>query len=293
MKRDTGPTSRGESGFDQFYESIWTDRWPALRASLIIETEKYKLVNPYARPNDEPTSADLRDSYELDPASVLVARALDVRGEHRVLDMCAAPGGKSLVQIFAHHSSQTPTFILNDMSRDRVFRLRRVLQEHLPTAVFEKIKVTARDASRWGVHEKEAYDRVLLDAPCSGERHVLQDAKALREWAPQRSKGLAQRQYALFCSAELVLKAGGRLVYSTCAISPLENDGVIARYFERKGDKARLRRVNINAESMDETARALIAECKIVLEPTSWGHLILPDRSSGAGPMFLSVFEKF
>ncbi len=78
------------------------------------------------------------------------------------------------------------------------------------------------------------------------------------------------------------------MIYSTCAISPLENDSVIARYFERKGDKARLRPKKLSADELK-----FKNDLALELEPTEYGHIILPDRSAGAGPMFFSALEKF
>ena len=69
---------------------------------------------------------------------------------------------------------------------------------------------------------------------------MLLNPKELKEWSKKRTENLAKRQYGLLCSAMLALKPGVRLVYSTCSISPLENDGVLRRIFERKGESATL-----------------------------------------------------
>ncbi len=315
MKRDSKKSSdqsRGAVGFDAYYLQLWGERWPTLRSALLSEAAKFKFENPFARSTDvvSPTSA-LRPIYELDPASVLVARLIGARPGERVLDMCAAPGGKSLVQIFdaespptttaasadptADHIAERTEWWLNDLSPDRVFRLKKVMAEHLPDSVYRHLRVSAFDASQFGLHKAAFFDRILLDAPCSGERHMLENEKALADWGPQRSKGLASRQYSLLCSAELALRPGGRLVYSTCTISNLENDDVIARFFERRARKklpASLRVLSLDEILGDQALSTWVRSQRLELEPTKHGFYILPDRSFAAGPMYFSVLEK-
>ena len=297
-------SNRGLVGFDEFYTDMWGDRWASLRAALFGPAKKMSVENPFA-------GSGLRTHYEMDPASVLVAKLVgsmrqvsteaDAETPLRVLDMCAAPGGKSLVQIFAaekaraNDDASAHEWNMNDLSRDRVYKLKNVMAEYLPMSIRERLQITTFDASKFGIHKPAQFDRILLDAPCSGERHVLEDEKALNEWGPQRTKGLAARQYALFCSAELALKTGGRMVYSTCTLSHLENDEVIGRFFERRAKKKLA--PTITAFSIEEIlaepgVAELVRENQIVLEPTKYGAYILPDRSQGAGPMFLSVFLK-
>jgi 16S rRNA C967 or C1407 C5-methylase (RsmB/RsmF family) len=135
-----------------------------------------------------------------------------------------------------------------------------------------------------------AFDAILLDAPCSSERHVLRQAGALAgsgaaagsgalaEWSPSRIRGLAIRQWALLSSALIMLKEGGCLVYSTCALSPEENDGVVARAVAKYGESL----------SFDRPAFTGGGEA----EETLYGLSILPDRARGAGPMYLCRMRK-
>lgn len=97
---------------------------------------------------------------------------------------------------------------------------------------------------------------------------------AIDQWSVQRSKTLAKRQYGLLCAAILAAKAGGRVVYSTCSLSPFENDEVIARLLERKADQVE---VQITPSAMGEATR--------------FGHQIRPDRHQGWGPMYWCVLK--
>jgi 16S rRNA C967 or C1407 C5-methylase (RsmB/RsmF family) len=115
-----------------------------------------------------------------------------------------------------------------------------VIAAHVPGNLQSLILVTGFDGNQFGLRKKESYDRVLLDAPCSSERHQMEADPSMAGWKESRSRQLAQRQYSLICSALLSLKPGGTLLYSTCSISPFENDGVIERLLTRKGDQIRL-----------------------------------------------------
>lgn len=77
----------------------------------------------------------------------------------------------------------------------------------------------------FGVFPKQ----VLVDVPCSSERHLIHDESELRKWTPRRSATLAKKQYELLLAALRTVRVGGIVVYSTCSISSLENDGVIAK----------------------------------------------------------------
>ena len=122
-------------------------------------------------------------------------------------------------------------------------------------------------------YETSAYDGILLDVPCSSERHVLSSPPHLAAWSPARIKNLAYRQWALLSGAWLVLKPGGYLVYSTCALSPAENDDVVQKLFQKYDDAIR-----IESESLGER--------------TQWGVHILPDAAEGAGPIYYAILGK-
>lgn len=241
--------------FDEFYESLYTDRWPALRAALLASSPSNSF------------SEGLKKPYFLDAASVTAAHALGVREGDRVLDLCAAPGGKSLV--IAASLGENGTLVANDRSSARRARLRRVLEDHLPAELLERVQVTSHDSSRWGLHEQDIYDRVLVDVPCSSERHVLTSPGHLSKWTPARTRHLALQAYAILAAGFTALKEGGTLLYCTCTISVAENDGVIAKLLKKRGDRVLL------------TPPA--APCG---EPTEYGWIILPDRCEGLGPIY-------
>ena len=218
-------------------------------------------------------SENLLKPYYLDRASILAARALGNTGNRRVLDLCAAPGGKTLV--LASTLGGEGGIVANERSADRRRRLRQVLDDHLPPGLREKVVVTGHDASRWGLYEQNLYDLVLLDAPCSSERHLVRNPGHLRDWSPARTRRLAQQALAMLLAALAAAKPGGRILYSTCALSPGENDGVIER--------AMRKRPGLFSSLPAEEAGT---------EPTIYGRNVWPDRAEGTGPIYFALLEK-
>ena len=113
------------------------------------------------------------DYYCLDGASLLPVLALDVQPGHSVLDMCAGPGGKSLAILQTLHPA---SLVCNDVSQERVRRVISVLDQYLGRGsglgdVRKTVSISRRDGTQ--LHDYEAYDRVLVDAPCYSDRHSV------------------------------------------------------------------------------------------------------------------------
>ncbi len=282
----------GAPAFEARYAELFGDRWPALRAALMAPVRHVAWVNPFAAGAGRPAGAAPLDAvpgvlaadrfeppagtpspyYLLDAASVLAARALGVEAGHDVLDLCAAPGGKTLVLAAALEAGGTLT--ANDRSAARRARLVRVLEGHLPEPLRARVRVTGHDGSRAGLKTPEAYDRVLVDAPCSSERHLLADPKALAGWSKARSRQLTFRQRALLAAAVDATRPGGRVVYATCALAPEENDAVVARILARRAGRVRA-----------------VAPAPVLGEATGLGVQVLPD-ATGFGPLYYAVLER-
>ncbi|WP_413288577.1 RsmB/NOP family class I SAM-dependent RNA methyltransferase [Bdellovibrio sp. HCB337] len=282
--------------FEKIYGTRWGDLFDALKTSerqvarlnrlssaeppLLEDATKSHpslqdcfWIPPQAFFQPERTSEELLNVYVMDPASVIVARALEVQDGDRLLDMCAAPGGKSLILIEGIPTSGE--IFANDLSPERRERLKKVIQQYVPRTIRDRVWVTGKDGVQFGLKEPDSFDRVLLDAPCSGERHVLENKKAMEEWSPRRGENLATRQYSLLSAALLAVKSGGRIVYSTCSINPDENDGVIHKLLKKKKDQVKL----------------IPQETYQVGEKTEYGVAFLPDRC-GFGPLYYAVIEK-
>ena len=246
--------------FDTYYQNIWQDRWDSLKSAFAEESDYCTLQDGLLKP------------YFLDRASIYPAKALSVQSGDAVLDLCAAPGGKTLILALA--KGEAGTLVANDKSSERRIRLKTVIKEHLPAPIAETVHITGFDAATWGLYQKDMYDRVLLDAPCSSERHVLSSPHYLAQWTPARTRQLAIRQFAMLAAALDAAKPGGRIVYSTCSISPLENDGVVEKLFKKRKEMF---------DIIDTTPE--------IGEKTKFGIQILPD-TTGAGPIYYCCLEK-
>lgn len=254
-----------EHEFESYFSAIYLERWPALRAALLLDNPKTVLNNPFGH--------GLSD-YSLDRASVFPVRFLDLQEDQIMADFCASPGGKSLASVFGLRGRAH--WFCNDLSASRMSRLKSVFHDSLPPEILaNRVHFSVSDASRWGLKRQEHFDRVLVDAPCSGERHLLHSTSELKRWSLKGAKRLVIRQHALLCSALDCTKPGGRVVYSTCSINPLENDGVIQR-------------LNRNREGK---FRVLAAEGVELGEATEHGRILLPDRDQ-CGPIYFSILLK-
>lgn len=155
---------------------------------------------------------------------------LDVRPGQRVLDLCAAPGGKS-TQIAAALNGQG-ILVANEIHPKRAKILSRNLER---CAVWNSVVLNehpARLAERFGGW----FHRILVDAPCSGEGMFRKEAAAVEDWSEEIVAMCAQRQQEILSSAAQMLAPGGRLVYSTCTFSPAENEGVISAFLKTHPD---------------------------------------------------------
>lgn len=250
-----------KNSFHDYYEQIYTERWPSLSKAL-TENPKYHSLEK-----------GLKSAYFLDGGSYLAASSLPLSPGGAILDMCAAPGGKTLV--LAGRMDGSSSLVANEKSPARRRRLVRVLEEHLPEQTMRRIRITGHNAAKWGMHEQNAYDSILLDVPCSSERHILQSPKHLSQWSPARTKHLAIQAYAMLASSLMAAKPGGHILYSTCALSEKENDEVVAKLLRRKSEECRV--VDLPLKTG---------------EPTKYGIHILPDVCGGMGPIYYSLMQK-
>ncbi len=258
----------GSEAFENYYAALFPGRWDSLKQALLEPNTAIAYSDSLVKP------------YFLDGGSIDAALCLPTCTEGRILDMCAAPGGKSLV--LASRLDGSATLQSNELSGERRNRLIRVLEEHLESSVRERVSVSSHDAARWSRYEKEAFERILLDAPCSSERHVLSDPNLLSKWTPARIRNLALRQWSLLSGAFLVLKTGGFLVYATCALSPEENDEVVERLI-KKYPSAQI--CNTHPLPADQLYCAHP-------ERTRFGFHVLPDTSDSCGPLYYALITK-
>ena len=172
--------------------------------------------------------------YVLNPSSVLAVAALDPQPGEAVLDLAAAPGGKTLLAAAAMANRGTITAV--EPIKSRYFRLRANLER----CGVVNARCRLEDGRSLGRPMAERFDRVLLDAPCSSEaRFRLGDPATMRHWSPRKVREAARKQRGLIRAAFRCLRPGGALVYCTCAYSRRENEAVVA-YLLRRESAARI-----------------------------------------------------
>jgi 16S rRNA (cytosine1407-C5)-methyltransferase len=169
--------------------------------------------------------------YIQNPASMLPAMLLGARPGEMVLDLAAAPGGKTL-QLAAQMQNRG-TLSAVEAVRGRFFRLKANLERGGVTCT----RVYLMDGAAVWRKTGERFDRVLLDAPCSSEaRFRADDPSTFRFWSLKKVKAMQRKQLTLLDSAIRSLKPGGELVYSTCSFAPEENEAVVSRLLARFTD---------------------------------------------------------
>ena len=272
--------------FEEYYSTLFSQRWPSLKNALSSEG-----IHAVLNAGKEP--------YYLDPASLCAALCLPLEQKKSIADLCAAPGGKSLVTALG--MEEDACLDANERSASRKNRLVSVLDQTLPETIRERIHVTCSDAAPWCRTKQECYDAILLDAPCSSERHVLADPKYLGQWTPARIKSLAMEQWALLSCAWRLLKTGGHVLYATCALNPSENDGVVSRLL-KKFDNAQVLTSEQIREIFCHRLAALnpyiccgslnLEELFSCAEQTNYGLHLLPDTAFSCGPLYFSLISK-
>jgi|TARA_Y100000294_G_scaffold118301_1_gene109833 16S rRNA (cytosine1407-C5)-methyltransferase len=160
--------------------------------------------------------------YLINPSSVLAVAALDVRPGHEVLDLAAAPGGKTLLLAAAMHNSGRIAAV-----EPRKARFHRMCA-NLGRCGVTNVEFYLADGRGVGRKTGARFDRVLLDAPCSSEARIRWDEPdSYEHWKPRKVKESARKQRGLLRSALTALKPGGVMVYCTCSFAPEENEQVV------------------------------------------------------------------
>ena len=159
--------------------------------------------------------------YLQDEASQLVAHSLEVKRGERVLDLCAAPGGKTT--LMADRADDKATIVAADLSATRMATVIATTRLH----GLHGIAPVILDAAEQLPFAAESFDKVLLDAPCSGTGTLRRNPEIRWRLSESDISVLAAQQKRMLSRAAEVVKPGGRLVYSTCSVEPEEDEAVI------------------------------------------------------------------
>ncbi|MBW8348794.1 RsmB/NOP family class I SAM-dependent RNA methyltransferase [Bacillus sp. IITD106] len=164
--------------------------------------------------------------YIQEPSAMAVGEMLDAKPGEKVLDLCAAPGGKTTH--IASRMNQEGFLLANEIHPSRA----KILSQNIERMGIKNVVVTNETPARLAERFPAYFDRILVDAPCSGEGMFRKDPNACEEWSLENVALCASRQIDILAHAATMLKPGGRLVYSTCTFSPEENEGVISQFIK-------------------------------------------------------------
>lgn len=215
-------------------------------------------------------------AYYVQEASGMSLRAfLPERRPLRVIDLSAAPGGKATL-VLGELGLTGGLLIANDPDPHRRAALRENLERWGIPAYF----ITGRHPHYWAERYPEAFDVVILDAPCSGEGLWRKDPRAACQWSPQLVRRMQRLQRSLLFAAKALVAPGGRLIYSTCTFAPEENEENLAYAFQDAGDWQPVQWLNPPPEAY----------------PVSYaggniGYYFYPHRSPGEG-FFISAWDR-
>jgi len=165
--------------------------------------------------------------YIQEPSAMIVAELLNPQPGERVLDLAAAPGGKTTH--LAALMQGKGLLIANEIRLKRVWGL----VSNIERWGARNVAIVNESPSRLAQVLEGFFDKVLLDAPCSGEGMFRKDKTARLEWSPEMIQSCAIRQAAILNDAARLVRPGGILVYSTCTFAPEENEGVIAQFLDQ------------------------------------------------------------
>ena len=164
--------------------------------------------------------------YLQEPSAMLVAELLDPKPGEKILDLCAAPGGKTTQ--LASLMQNRGLLVANEIHSKRVWDL----AENLERWGARNTVITNEQPERLAIHFGAYFDRVLVDAPCSGEGLFRRDPGARASWNIKLIEGCSIRQTNILQIAGSLVRPGGLLVYSTCTFAPEENEGSLQRFLE-------------------------------------------------------------
>lgn len=168
--------------------------------------------------------------YLQEPSAMTPASRLPVKEGDRILDLCAAPGGKATELAAKLHG--TGLLVANDISSSRA----KALLRNLELFGVRNMAVTNESPDRLAAAFPGFFDKILVDAPCSGEGMFRKSPDAAEAWSPEKVMSCARTQGEILAHARAMLRPGGMLLYSTCTFSPEENEHQIAAFLQRFSD---------------------------------------------------------
>ncbi len=184
--------------------------------------------------------------YSQEPSAMCAVPLLEIQGGERVLDLCSAPGGKG-TQIAAKMQGKG-LLVLNEP----IFSRAKILSQNVERMGIKNAVVISAAPDELAKKFGGYFDKILVDAPCSGEGMFRKNAKeALEEWSEENVDLCAKRQAEILEEATKMLKVGGRLVYSTCTFSYEEDEGQVLDYLQKHPEMKLIKQEKLYPHKID------------------------------------------
>lgn len=230
--------------YDEFIRSYYNQRAQGIRVNTLkIDIENFKEICPFElkgsipweergfyieeeKPGKHPYHA-AGLYYVQEPSAMAVVASLEIKRGDRVLDLCAAPGGKSTQA--ASYLGGEGVLVANEIEPKRA----RILSENIERCGIKNAIITNNTPEELARYFKGYFDKIIVDAPCSGEGMFKKEEAAIEEWSEENVTRCSIRQKNILESAEKMLKPGGHLIYSTCTFSLEENEMVIEDFLNK------------------------------------------------------------
>ena len=265
--------------YEEFLKGYDKPRFHALRRNpLKIEEKDFLEKIPYQltpvpwsqhgydyKHEDQPGKHPYHEAgvyYIQEPSAMSVVEYLEVKPGEQVLDLCAAPGGKT-TQIAGFMQGEG-LLVCNEIHPQRA----KILSENIERMGVKNAMVTNETPQRLSAVFPGFFDKILVDAPCSGEGMFRKNEEALVEWSLDNVQMCADRQDEILEEVAKMLRPGGRICYSTCTFAPAENEDCMARFItnhpefhlvevEKKGNMSsgNPKFANIPVEGLEKTIR--------------------------------------
>ena len=238
--------------------------------------------------------------------SMLPVLALDPKPGEYILDLCASPGSKT--SQIAEHLNDSGVVVANEIVRGRVNLLVSNMQRHRSRSNI----IVNHDARHFPKVPEFGYDRILVDAPCTGTGTTRKNPDVWSRWKPSGGRSMQKLQIDILSRATKIVKSGGRVVYSTCSLDPIENEAVVAEVLRNDSSLKLISAQDLipkllASEGMTQWP-VLSDECSIVQNEQEEDRFLSPSEKeiidalplctrvwndeSTAGGFFLAVIEK-
>ncbi|CAJ1071858.1 -methylcytosine rRNA methyltransferase NSUN4 [Xyrichtys novacula] len=237
----------------------------------------------------KPDKSGLLSYYLMDAASVLPCLALNVEDGHNVLDLCAAPGGKTLALLQTHSLG---FLCVNDASVSRTMRLKRVLRSYIPKDLLtdEKLRITSFDGTMWGEVETNVFNRVLVDVPCTTDRHSLleDDNNIFNKSRVGERRRLPQLQTELLLAGILAACPGGEILYSTCTLCRSQNHSVVEQAIQLAQENHGIQLQVVDLRPLTHMFRKTFH----FAPDLPLGEMVVPHLAANFGPIYMCKLRR-